>query len=81
MPRGVIRYADAIRLHVDALDVALVHQPLQIDVGEPERDAQLARQPALRDVRVLVDGFEQLQVAMCFNVHSSHSPGVPQTIR
>ena len=24
---------------------------------------------ALRDVRVLLDGFEQLQIAMCFKIH------------
>ena len=63
---------DPVGLHVDALDVALVDHPLEIDVGEPEGDAQLLGHAALRDARVLVHGLQQSQVAMCFNVHGFH---------
>ena len=60
---------DAVRLHVHALDVALADQPLQVDVRQSERDAELGGEAALRDARVLLDGLEQLEVAMGFNIH------------
>ena len=50
---------DAIGLNVHHLDEALVHHPLEVDVGQTEGDAQLARQAALRHARVLVDRLEQ----------------------
>jgi hypothetical protein len=61
--------ADAVRPHIHALDVALPHEPLQIDVGQSERDPELAGEAALRQARVLFQGFEQFQVAMFFNIH------------
>ena len=60
---------DAVRLHVHALDAALAHEPLDVDVRQPERDAELVRQRPLGDARVLLDRFEQLQVAMRFDIH------------
>ena len=65
---------DAVRLHVHALDVALAHEPLQVDVGQPERDAELGRERPLCDARVLLDRFEQLQIAMRFDIHQWVTP-------
>jgi hypothetical protein len=61
--------ADAVRLHVHALDVALANQPPQVDVGEAERDAEPVGETALGDARVCLDRLEQFQIAVRFNVH------------
>src|SRR5207249_7191187 len=68
--------ADPVRLHVDALDAALAHEPLQIDVRQPERNPQLRRERALGDARVFLDGFEKLQIAMGFDIHVRPAHGV-----
>ena len=60
---------DAVALHVHALDVALAHEPPQVDVREPERDAEFRREAALGDARVLLDRLEQFEVAMRFDIH------------
>ena len=62
--------AEAVRLHVHALDVAFSHQALQIQVRQPEGDAQLRREAALRDARVLFNRFEQPQVAARTDIHA-----------
>src|SRR5262249_38165430 len=48
---------------------AFAYQPFQINVGQAERDSQLAREAALGHARVFLNGFEQLQIAMVFDVH------------
>ena len=67
---------DAVRLHVDALDVALADQALQVDVGQPEGDAELGREVALGDARIVFHGLEQLEVAVSFNIHNRSIHGL-----
>src|SRR5687768_3942752 len=60
---------DAVGLHVHTLDVAFVDHPLEINVRQAEGDPQLAGQSTLRQPRILLNRFEDPEVAMCFNVH------------
>src|SRR5712691_5587424 len=71
--------AYAVRLHVHALDVALAHEPLQVDVRQTKRDAQLGRQASLGDAGILLHRLEQTEIAVPFDVELSfgHTPVVP----
>jgi hypothetical protein len=58
-----------VGLDVDALDVALADHPLQVNVREPQRDAELGRQATLRDALIVRDGVEHGEMAAGFDVH------------